>query len=85
MSRPRFYGEFIRKTFEYRRIGPDLTVIFFFCNIFEKKKFLCVHCSGTYIGQTKNITRGKNFCPNPPNLDKFLLPTNLTDRCLEDP
>ena len=29
ISRPRFYGEFDRKIFEYRRIGPDLTVTFF--------------------------------------------------------
>ena len=29
ISRPRFYGEWDRKTNDYQRIGPDLTVIFF--------------------------------------------------------
>ena len=58
ISRPRIYGEFDRKTIDYRRIGPDLTVIFYYCNIFLKKKFLCVpqgHISPT----KKNCTRGK--------------------------
>ena len=34
ISRPRFYGEWDRNNFEYPRIGPDFTVIFFYRHIF---------------------------------------------------
>ena len=40
-SRPRFYGEMDPKTFEYRRIGPDLTVTFFLLRHLWQK---IVHC-----------------------------------------
>ena len=36
---------------------------------------------GTYLGQTKNSTCGKNFSPP---IEKFVLPTNQTQSGLED-
>ena len=47
ISRPLFDGEWDRKTFEYRRIGPDLKVIFFFIATSLKKNFFYVYLRGT--------------------------------------
>ena len=57
---------------------------FFFIVKSLKKKFLCVHYRGTYIGQKKIVPVEKNFSPNLPPHKKYVLPTNQSDRCLED-
>ena len=83
ITRPRFYGECDRNTFEYRRIEPDLTVTFFLFTISLQKKIFCMHSKGYLSPTKKNTTRGKNISPLP-NIEKNVPATNQADRCLED-
>ena len=64
ISRPRLYGEWDRKTFEYRRIGPDLPVTFFLIatSLTKNVIFVC-NAGGKYIGQKKIVPLEKNFSP----------------------
>ena len=62
-----------------RKVGLDMK--FDFSNFFND---FWVPRRGIHLGQTKNSTRGKkNFSPPPPNIEKYVLPTNQTQRGLE--
>ena len=62
LSRHGFYGEWDRKIFEYRRIGPDLPVTFFLIATSLTKNF-CVYRRATYLREKKIVPVEKNFSP----------------------
>ena len=79
------YGEWDRIIFEYRRNGPDLPVTFFLiATSLTKEIFVCT--AGLPISEKKKIVPfEKNiYSPPPPPMEKYVLPTNQSDRCLED-
>ena len=85
ISRPRFYGEWDSKIFEFRRIGPDLPVTFFLiATSLIKKNFVCLYRRATYLLEKKNTARRKKFFSPLPNIEEYELQINQSDRCLED-
>ena len=63
---------------------PILRLFFFIATSLKKKNFLCV--PQQHIFKTKKIIPlEKNFYSPPPSpIEKYVLPTNQSDRCLED-
>ena len=82
---PDFMVNWIVKPSNIEELDPIGRLFFFYCKIFVKNKFFFVCTAGLPISEKKKIVPvEKNFFSPPPNIEEYVLPTNQSDRCLED-